>query len=70
MATDDLLDLAETDLECLRCAWTRPMRFPGLCPECRDELRHRFERESRAVEVAPYEPKMNVTPNAVALKDS
>jgi hypothetical protein len=25
--------------------------------------------EARRVEVAEYEPKMNVTPNAVALKD-
>ncbi len=25
--------------------------------------------EARVVEVAEYEPKMNVTPNAVALKD-
>jgi hypothetical protein len=26
-------------------------------------------KEARTVEVAEYEPKMNVTPNAVALKD-
>jgi hypothetical protein len=28
-----------------------------------------FQAEGRIVEVAEYEPKMNVTPNAVALKD-
>jgi hypothetical protein len=28
-----------------------------------------FRSEGRVVEVAEYEPKMNVTPNAVALKD-
>lgn len=28
-----------------------------------------FRSEGRAVDVAEYEPKMNVTPNAVALKD-
>jgi len=28
-----------------------------------------FRSEGRVVELAEYEPKMNVTPNAVALKD-
>jgi hypothetical protein len=28
-----------------------------------------FKSEGRVVEVAEYVPKMNVTPNAVALKD-
>lgn len=28
-----------------------------------------YRSEGRHVEVAEYEPKMNVTPNAVALKD-
>jgi hypothetical protein len=37
--------------------------------QCRVELRSKMRNESRAVEVAEYEPKMNVTPNAVALKD-
>jgi len=32
-------------------------------------LRTKFMGEGRVVEVAEYEPKMNVTPNAVALKD-
>jgi hypothetical protein len=45
------------------------MRFYGLCQACRAELREKFDREAREVEVAEYEPKMNVTPNAVALKD-
>jgi hypothetical protein len=45
------------------------MRFRGLCPACRDELRARFRGEARDVEVAEYEPTMHVTPNAVALKD-
>lgn len=36
---------------------------------CRDELRIRFAGTARVVEVAEYVPKMNVTPNAVALKD-
>jgi hypothetical protein len=45
------------------------MRFYGLCTDCRGELRDKFDREARAIEVGDYEPKMNVTPNAVALKD-
>jgi hypothetical protein len=32
-------------------------------------LRAKFLSEGREVIVAEYEPKMNVTPNAVALKD-
>lgn len=62
-------DLAPRDWDCLRCGRTVSMRFRGLCPECRDAVRAGSRRESREVAVAEYEPKMNVTPNAVALKD-
>jgi len=44
-------------------------RFHGPCETCRRELRARYLAEGRQVDVAEYEPKMNVTPNAVALKD-
>ena len=44
------------------------MRFYGLCTGCRAALHAAFDREARAIEVAAYEPKMNVTPNAVAVK--
>lgn len=54
---------------CPRCSRSHAGRFYGPCESCRAELRDRFQRESRIVEVAEYEPKMNVTPNAVALKD-
>jgi hypothetical protein len=54
---------------CPRCHKQREERFYGPCGSCRDELRAAFRREARVVEVAEYEPKMNVTPNAVALKD-
>ena len=33
------------------------------------ELRATFAQEGRIVEVDEYEPKVNVTPNAVATKD-
>ena len=45
------------------------MRFRGLCEDCRRQVREGLRREARDIEVAEYVPKMNVTPNAVALKD-
>jgi hypothetical protein len=67
--TDAALDLTPIDFDCLRCGETSPMRFRGLCDACRTQLQERFRRDGREIEVAEYEPKMNVTPNAVALKD-
>jgi hypothetical protein len=32
-------------------------------------LRAKYLGEGRVIDVAEYEPKINVTPNAVALKD-
>lgn len=65
----DAIDLAPIDFDCLRCGRTEAMRFRGLCAACREGLRAAFQRDARDVEVAEYVPKMNVTPNAVALKD-
>ncbi len=56
-------------MPCLRCGTEATMRFAGACPECAAELREKFQGTAREVEGAAYEPKMNVTPNAVALKD-
>jgi hypothetical protein len=56
-------------LTCPRCGRDVEERFYGPCGSCRDELRAAFVGEARVVEVAEYEPKVNVTPNAVALKD-
>ena len=39
------------------------------CSSCRGDLRATQGGDERAVEATAYEPKMNVTPNAVALKD-
>lgn len=63
-------DLAFTpvEMECMRCGTRTAMRFYGPCPACRDELRAKYSREGREIAVEGYEPKMNVTPNAVALK--
>ena len=54
---------------CPRCGREVEERFYGPCTDCRRELRAAFARDAVIVEVAEYEPKMNVTPNAVATKD-
>jgi hypothetical protein len=54
---------------CPRCSQRVTARFYGPCDSCRAELRVVFAGVAREVEVAEYVPKMNVTPNAVALKD-
>lgn len=57
------------EFECPRCATAVSERFFGPCDECRAQLRASQGGASREVEAAEYEPKMNVTPNAVATKD-
>ena len=54
---------------CPRCGADADDRYYGPCETCRTALRRDVAGEARAVEEAAYEPKMNVTPNAVALKD-
>jgi hypothetical protein len=56
-------------MPCARCGAEAMLRFAGPCPACAAELRAKFHVEERTVDGAAYEPKMNVTPNAVALKD-
>lgn len=53
---------------CPRCASAVTARFYGPCDECRTALRA-LGGQARDVEIAAYEPKMNVTPNQVATKD-
>ena len=55
-------------ITCPRCASAVDEEFYGPCRACRTELRA-TGREARAVDAGDYEPKMNVTPNAVATKD-
>jgi cytidine deaminase len=57
------------EFSCPRCHGDAVEDFYGPCGTCRTQLRDAFRSEGRVVEVAEYEPKMNVTPNAVALKD-
>jgi len=63
------VDLEPTTLTCPRCGHEAAERFYGPCSVCRTALRAAHNGEARNVEVADYEPKMNVTPNAVATKD-
>lgn len=72
-STVDQMDATEgsalLEMTCPRCGRDATVRFYGPCESCRAELRVSSAREARIVQLAEYEPKMNVTPNAVALKD-
>lgn len=57
------------DFDCPRCSSGVSEEFYGPCTTCRADLGAKFAGGERSVEAAAYEPKMNVTPNAVALKD-
>lgn len=54
---------------CPRCSTEVTETYYGPCAACRRDLRAKYLSEGRQVDVAEYVPKMNVTPNAVALKD-
>ncbi len=54
---------------CPRCEAEVTERFYGPCTSCRAELRASQGNEQVQRDTVEYEPKMNVTPNAVALKD-
>jgi hypothetical protein len=55
--------------DCPRCGQAAEARFYGPCSQCRAALRAALGGEARDVERAEYEPKMNVTPNAVATRE-
>ncbi|MCU0310456.1 MAG: hypothetical protein MUE36_05900 [Acidimicrobiales bacterium] len=60
---------AVVEIVCPRCALTSTVRYYGPCDDCRSALRMSYAGLARHVEAAEYEPKMNVTPNAVASKE-
>lgn len=64
---DDLTTLVAVD--CPRCRRRVDQQFYGPCERCLAELRAAYQAEATAAAEIAYEPKMNVTPNAVALKD-
>lgn len=57
------------DVDCPRCKRSVQQQFYGPCERCLGELRANYQAVAGTAEVVEYEPKMNVTPNAVALKD-
>lgn len=62
--------MAETlQFSCPRCATEADERFYGPCERCRADLCATQRIEAKDIDVAPYEPKMNVVPNQVAMKD-
>lgn len=61
--------MSTTHFDCPRCAQPADGRFYGPCDTCREQLRATMLTERRDVEVAAYEPKMNVVPNQVATKE-
>ena len=63
------MDTEPLDITCPRCGNAAAVRFYGPCDDCRATLRTSVGGTRREVEVAAYEPKMNVVPNAVATKD-
>lgn len=57
------------DFDCPRCTTAVTEPFYGPCASCRAQLRAEIAVAARDLAAPEYEPKMNVTPNAVALKD-
>jgi hypothetical protein len=55
--------------DCPRCHRSADESFYGPCRICRDDLRSTVFGEQREVEVAAYEPKVNVVPNQIATKE-
>jgi hypothetical protein len=68
MANQGTLDEV-TPFDCPRCGAGVTERFYGPCETCRIDLRATVTAAARVTATEAYEPKMNVTPNAVALKD-
>jgi hypothetical protein len=54
---------------CPRCGAAASADFYGPCTDCRGALRASLGGAGRDVDDDAYEPKVHVTPNAVALKD-
>ena len=54
---------------CPRCEKNMAADSYGPCQDCVAELKASQQNEATGEAAAAYEPKMNVTPNAVALKD-
>jgi DNA-directed RNA polymerase subunit RPC12/RpoP len=61
---------ADVEFECPRCGLRVSARLYGPCTECSAQLQATISGVPDInAAVTEFEPKMNVTPNAVALKD-
>lgn len=70
MATgSDRSDVDPLEFTCPRCHVAVAEAYYGPCAACRDALVASLGGAARDVEVEAYEPKRNVTPNAVASKE-
>jgi len=58
-----------TSYPCPRCQTNMSAESYGPCASCVSELKASQQSEASTDGPAAYEPKMNVTPNAVALKE-
>jgi hypothetical protein len=56
-------------MPCLRCGDEVSMRFAGPCERCAAQLRALAAGHAPAEVDSTYVPKVNVTANAVALRD-
>jgi hypothetical protein len=56
-------------ITCPRCGSTAEVEHYGPCGSCREQLRATVRGVARDAGDTTFEPAMNVTPNAVALKD-
>lgn len=54
---------------CPRCSTVISAESYGPCADCVTQLKATQQNEASGADAAAYEPKMNVTPNAVALKE-
>jgi hypothetical protein len=69
MSNEATATSADLSFICPRCERAASETFYGPCHECRAELRDKYVAVARDVEVAAYEPKMNVVPNQIASKE-
>ena len=70
--SNDVLPDTATEIlsfTCPRCEAQVDEPFYGPCGSCRDQMKLAYAGRARDIVAEEYEPKMNVTPNAVALKD-
>ncbi len=56
-------------MTCPRCSLESVADYYGPCETCRTELRATMGSYAHEIVPTEYQPKINVTPNAVAMRD-